>query len=597
MPRDTDNIKPGTGGQPYEEELVVTARRLNPFTELYGPFLSDEDMLRTYWEMRARRPHPGHDVEDDAPEQGEGDIWRPEIGDDEETDEIHLIEGLTGTLDQAELKIEGGSEYVTYEVPEMRFIYRFSNRRLSYRHVPFGDPFPHGTYQTPSMRRYYRNLHRVQWEDIWHAYRLPNPPPEPWPQPPMGPEAMFMPPGIPLEERIGRHVPIGTEGMTDAQRTEWINQQHARLRGPTTAGARAGSPSTLLFMWLLGAVVDYVVDMIDTDDDPSKWRDDLARKNGFLMGRIQGLIVNEIEDGAWVHTDSNSYWRPEPMLQPQPMPDHRATVVVTMDYYNQLQFEFNQLQQWETIQRTHQDKPPGALWRTKAESGLAEPQLTRIVLDPGAEDVANEVMHRMINGLMNRFGDAYDLLPNVDLDVKVQPKLSGQKSLSVRVRVDTKDRNRRYKELKYRQGEQKKAHTWYYIALLSFVNRTWGTISEIQDFFDALDKSLVDDQGRPLRADLDFWEKIDLYMRGKATLDMDLFLINLLYEQMIDATIGTLKRAETRALLKGFGPAHPINNMLGSVSTWARRLGDDPFYVPTQAIKAMRDAALKAAGD
>ena len=54
-------------------------------------------------------------------------------------------------------------------------------------------------------------------------------------------------------------------------------------------------------------------------------------------------------------------------------------------------------------------------------------------------------------------------------------------------------------------------------------------------------------------------------------LDMERFLIGLFLEALSDRAIGQQSQRETRFMLETFGPSHPLNNMMGNISTWMKR--------------------------
>ena len=62
---------------------------------------------------------------------------------------------------------------------------------------------------------------------------------------------------------------------------------------------------------------------------------------------------------------------------------------------------------------------------------------------------------------------------------------------------------------------------------------------------------------------------------GNWELNMGAFVLNLTYEVFQDAFIAGMSHAEMRVMHQMFGKDHVLNNMMGNLSTWAKRLGTD----------------------
>lgn len=123
--------------------------------------------------------------------------------------------------------------------------------------------------------------------------------------------------------------------------------------------------------------------------------------------------------------------------------------------------------------------------------------------------------------------------------------------------------------------DTKMMHQLLYMSMLRFVNRTWGRLSEVLDWKEAFIRNLRDANGRKIRDPRTLSEWRDLLAKldnGELTLDSEGFFVDMLTMEITDRLIGMASRAERDFMLEFFGPGHPLNNMLGSPTTWIRRL-------------------------
>ena len=132
-----------------------------------------------------------------------------------------------------------------------------------------------------------------------------------------------------------------------------------------------------------------------------------------------------------------------------------------------------------------------------------------------------------------------------------------------------------------------------YLSLLNLVNKTWGEVSELKDFLDILFDN-VQVNGRSGR-NLTFNELIQALQDGELDVDADQLLVDLATEELLDTYIAALSQFEKRVLLESLPLDHPLLNMYGNPSTWARRLGYDiwSFGQTSRAIKSIGDQYVR----
>ena len=121
-------------------------------------------------------------------------------------------------------------------------------------------------------------------------------------------------------------------------------------------------------------------------------------------------------------------------------------------------------------------------------------------------------------------------------------------------------------------NEGKMAHQTRYMAALFYINKYWGPVSEALDFANVVKENLIIDGNRVSK-----WEDwTDLFnkVRNAQTVDIDLdgLMVDAFEEYVTDMLIGQMSQYEKELLLRKFGDSHLINNMMGSPTTWARRL-------------------------
>jgi len=121
-----------------------------------------------------------------------------------------------------------------------------------------------------------------------------------------------------------------------------------------------------------------------------------------------------------------------------------------------------------------------------------------------------------------------------------------------------------------RRKDEKWKSTLKYLALLALVNKTWGRLSEVMDFGGVILRSVYDSEG-----EYQYIKRWDLLFRllqeGRLEIDMDKFVTEFLYEQLMDFGIAKLGQIENQAMREFFPLDHPANNMFGRPSTWYSR--------------------------
>ena len=116
------------------------------------------------------------------------------------------------------------------------------------------------------------------------------------------------------------------------------------------------------------------------------------------------------------------------------------------------------------------------------------------------------------------------------------------------------------------------------------INKTYGRYSEIKDFWDILMDNLT--IGGKDANTMSLRQIIDALKNGlEPELDLDQFMQDLLLEEIMDMMIGQLSQAEKNWLLEKFPLDHPLLNVWGNPTTWARRLGYDVYDPALKYIK------------
>ena len=120
--------------------------------------------------------------------------------------------------------------------------------------------------------------------------------------------------------------------------------------------------------------------------------------------------------------------------------------------------------------------------------------------------------------------------------------------------------------------ETKWANQTAYLALLASVNKWYGPISEVGDFIEILKSNIIID-GQRMSKYQSFDDILWMMANGEdVDLDVDGLMMGMLEETITDALIGMMSQAEKEMMLKTFGYGHWVNNMMGSPSTWIRRI-------------------------
>lgn len=377
----------------------------------------------------------------------------------------------------------------------------------------------------------------------------------------------------------------------------------SNIRGPAISGG-AGHPiaAALVIGLMINEALDTPLNPLVEELQPEpKLSHDARYENPF------NIIFNEIDDGAWVETDKGDRWQPQPRPEILRVPGGTSFVYTNFDpYLQELTFEISP----PSIRMTPDISPfqmPGRpdVWTSQPAQGQ---QRWRI---RPSEDLGNHVS-TMIEGEMENlvgrttgeelrpaqekpatsdqetsYREEEGVLPEVE--VQTQTKADGKTQIRVRVRT----RNKAEKP-KLRKSEKKAKSQRGYIALLHFINRVWGRPSEVIDFINVWRHS-IEINGKGFE-DATWDEFLTAY--GKAdsrdiVLDMEKFIMGLLYEAISDALIGKFSRMENKFLGKILPANHPLRNMMGNPSTWLKRLGVDILDIPLSVLKDIFEPRLQ----
>lgn len=157
-----------------------------------------------------------------------------------------------------------------------------------------------------------------------------------------------------------------------------------------------------------------------------------------------------------------------------------------------------------------------------------------------------------------------------------------------RIRTEIKRDPEPSRERIRHREEQKQKHQQKYLALLMFINKWYGPVSEAMDFIKILKENITID-GKSVSK----YESFDtifeqMYNAENVEFDFDSFLIDVYEEALTDALIGALSHAEKEWLLRTFGRENPILNSWGNPSTQLTRLqkalGQDPVGPVTEMV-------------
>lgn len=177
--------------------------------------------------------------------------------------------------------------------------------------------------------------------------------------------------------------------------------------------------------------------------------------------------------------------------------------------------------------------------------------------------------------------DALDRILPIDWDVFIEvgmrPEVSpGGLKIKLKEKAQRLNRGARARGESTLRKDSKMKHQRAYMALLAFINKTYGRASEVVDVIEAFQRSLVNRDGSAYQ--WQGYEKFyDDWRNHLVDMHPDKFMEELIYDQLMDALVGRLGEAEKRAMLKAFGPGHWVNNIVGLPSTWLHRLGVDVY--------------------
>jgi hypothetical protein len=179
-----------------------------------------------------------------------------------------------------------------------------------------------------------------------------------------------------------------------------------------------------------------------------------------------------------------------------------------------------------------------------------------------------------------------DHLPVIQIKLAFNPAPTREKPhVSARLNVSRPVRASQALENVLRMDTKSKGQIAY-MAALSVTNRTWGKLDEVIDMAEVLVDSLLVD-GVPLTEVPDWallvnpWTKMQaiwqLGVQGRIELDTQKFMQGMMAEIITDLAIGYLSQAELHMMRNLFPPNHPLMNVYGMPTTWARRMGYDPL--------------------
>ena len=124
--------------------------------------------------------------------------------------------------------------------------------------------------------------------------------------------------------------------------------------------------------------------------------------------------------------------------------------------------------------------------------------------------------------------------------------------------------------------------------MLRFVNMTWGRVSEVVDIGTVLIDNL-DYKGRSIGEWIAMkrWDQVAKAIENpdQVELNMEGFIVGAAREIFSDLMIGAMGQLERGLMRSVFSPSNPLMNMLGMPTTWARRLGYDPYKGVTGSFK------------
>lgn len=165
-----------------------------------------------------------------------------------------------------------------------------------------------------------------------------------------------------------------------------------------------------------------------------------------------------------------------------------------------------------------------------------------------------------------------DYLPGISVSTNFAPDADINPQLHLKTAIDTVFSQIEENTLRSKK-EAKPVSAQLYVSLLHFVNQTYGRITEIDDFAQAIMHGLKLRDGTSI-ADLPASERYEA-LKNVESIDFDKAVIALAQETVVDIIYGSLMTFE-RGLIRnadrlGVNPFKTITNF-GNVSTWIGRI-------------------------
>ena len=196
-----------------------------------------------------------------------------------------------------------------------------------------------------------------------------------------------------------------------------------------------------------------------------------------------------------------------------------------------------------------QDPAPGS--KPSAQTAPTQAPASGPVPRPGpATATASAVMHRIsVNVLSRLFGPALNPFFMWNILMNVHP--NGR--IEIKQKTAPKAKARTAETIRDHGG--KKAHQNYYMAMLRFINQTYGRIDEIEDFLDIIKQNLIVN-GNRLSKHEDWTVVFRKVRNGDVDLDWQNVMIDLLEMTVEDMVIGQMSQIERKMMLDKFGDSH-----------------------------------------
>lgn len=167
--------------------------------------------------------------------------------------------------------------------------------------------------------------------------------------------------------------------------------------------------------------------------------------------------------------------------------------------------------------------------------------------------------------------EAIDILPETELSIELP---TVDRDFSARIHVGRSMAQAKAAETTLKMDAKTKAQMMY-MALLSFTNRTWGALSELFDFLAVLFDNIYIDGRKLATFHIKSHAEFLAILRNAhdVRVDQDGVMVGVAREQLTDTLIASMTRAEAMLLHRVLPASHPLLNMYGLPTTWARRFG------------------------